>query len=228
MNSNLLNTPIDYLKGLGANRSEIIKKELNIFDYKDLVNFFPKRYIDKSKYYKIKELPNFSCDVQIIGEISNISEIGLGRKKRLVAHFNDGEDEIELIWFKSVKWLKKSLLLNTKYIAFGKLNFFANKVSIPHPELELYKVEKLSLRTKLQPVYPSTEGLIKKGVSNKVISNLIKTVLFDIKVKFTETIPDYLISELNLLDKNTAISNAHFPESNKLLSESVRRLKFEE
>ena len=103
MNSNLLNTPIDYLKGLGANRSKIIKKELNIFDYKDLVNFFPKRYLDKSKYYKIKELPNFNCDVQIIGEISNITEAGLGRKKRLIAEFTDGENEIELIWFRSLK-----------------------------------------------------------------------------------------------------------------------------
>ena len=228
MNSNLLNTPIDYLKGLGANRSEIIKKELNIFDYKDLVNFFPKRYLDKSKYYKIKDLPNFTCDVQIIGEISNISEAGIGRKKRLIAEFSDGENEIELIWFRSLKWLKKSIKLNTKYIVFGKLNFFANKVSIPHPELELYKTEKLSLRSKLHPIYPSTEGLVKKGVSNKVISNLIKTLLFEIKVKFTETIPDYLITELKLLDKNTAISNAHFPESNELLSESIRRLKFEE
>ena len=123
MNSNLLNTPIDYLKGLGASRSELIKKELKIFDYKDLANFFPKRYLDKSKYYKIKDLPKFSCDVQIIGEISNITEIGIGRKKRLVAYFYDGEDEIELIWFKSIKWLKKSLNLNTKYIIFGKLSF---------------------------------------------------------------------------------------------------------
>ena len=83
MNSNLLNTPIDYLKGLGASRSELIKKELKIFDYKDLANFFPKRYLDKSKYYKIKDLPKFSCDVQIIGEISNITEIGIGRKKKV-------------------------------------------------------------------------------------------------------------------------------------------------
>ncbi len=81
MNQNLLNTPIDYLKGLGVNRSEILKKELKIFNYKDLINLFPKRYIDKSKYYKIKDLPNFSCDVQIIGKISNISELGIGRKK---------------------------------------------------------------------------------------------------------------------------------------------------
>ena len=228
MNSNLLNTPIDYLKGLGANRSEIIKKELKIFDYKGLVNLFPNRYIDKSKYYKIKELPNFSCDVQIIGEISNISEIGIGRKKRLVAHFNDGEKEIELVWFKSVKWLKKSLLLNTKYIAFGKLNFFANKVSIPHPELELYNTENISQRLKLQPIYPSTENLVKKGISNKVISKLVKSLLFDVKLKFKETLPDYLIEELKLLDKNSSIYNVHFPENNELLSEAIRRLKFEE
>ena len=228
MNSNLLNTPIDYLKGLGASRSELIKKELKIFDYKDLANFFPKRYLDKSKYYKIKDLPKFSCDVQIIGEISNITEIGIGRKKRLVAYFYDGEDEIELIWFKSIKWLKKSLNLNTKYIIFGKLSFFANKVSIPHPELELFKTENLKLRAKLQPIYPSTETLIKKGVSNKVISNLVKILLFDIKIKFKETLPDYLINELKLLDKNSAIYNVHFPENNELLSESIRRLKFEE
>ena len=228
MNSNLLNTPIDYLKGLGANRSEIIKKELKIFNYKDLMNLFPNRYIDKSKYYKIKELPNFSCDVQIIGEISNISEIGIGRKKRLIAYLTDGEDEIELIWFKSLKWLKKSLLVNTKYIVFGKLNFFANKISIPHPELELFKPDSLSKRVKIQPIYPSTENLIKKGVSNKVISNLVKSLLYDIKLEFKETIPGYLIKELKLLDKNTSIYNIHFPKNNELLSESIRRLKFEE
>ena len=228
MNSNLLNTPIDYLKGLGANRSEIIKKELKIFNYKDLINLFPNRYIDKSKYYKIKELPNFSCDVQVIGEISNISEIGIGRKKRLIAYLTDGEDEIELIWFKSLKWLKKSLLLNTKYIVFGKLNFFANKISIPHPDLEVFKADSLSKRVKIQPIYPSTENLIKKGVSNKVISNLVKSLLYDVKLKFKETIPDYLIKELKLLDKNTSIYNIHFPKNNELLSESIRRLKFEE
>lgn len=228
MNYNLLNTPIDYLKGLGINRSDLIKKELKIFNYKDLVNLFPNRYIDKSKYYKIKDLPKFSCDVQIIGEISEISEIGIGRKKRLIAQFTDGEDEIELIWFKSLKWLKKSLLINTKYIVFGKLNFFARKISIPHPEIELFKADSLSKRVKIQPIYPSTENLIKKGVSNKVISNLMKSLLYDLKLNFKETIPDYLIKELKLLDKNTSIYNIHFPKNNELLEDSIRRLKFEE
>ena len=228
MNYNLLNTPIDYLKGLGVNRSDLIKKELKIFNYKDLVNLFPNRYIDKSKYYKIKDLPKFSCDVQIIGEISEINEIGIGRKKRLIAQFTDGEDEIELIWFKSLKWLKKSLLINTKYIVFGKLNFFASKISIPHPEIELFKADSLSKRVKIQPIYPSTENLIKKGVSNKVISNLMKSLLYDLKLNFKETIPDYLIKELKLLDKNTSIYNIHFPKNNELLEDSIRRLKFEE
>ena len=228
MNYNLLNTPIDYLKGLGVNRSDLIKKELKIFNYKDLVNLFPNRYIDKSKYYKIKDLPKFSCDVQIIGEISEINEIGIGRKKRLIAQFTDGEDEIELIWFKSLKWLKKSLLINTKYIVFGKLNFFARKISIPHPEIELFKADTLSKRVKIQPIYPSTENLIKKGVSNKVISNLMKSLLYDLKLNFKETIPDYLIKELKLLDKNTSIYNIHFPKNNELLEDSIRRLKFEE
>ena len=177
---------------------------------------------------KLKNYQILACDVQIIGEISNISEIGIGRKKRLIAYLTDGEDEIELIWFKSLKWLKKSLLLNTKYIVFGKLNFFANKISIPHPELELFKPDSLSKRVKIQPIYPSTETLVKKSISNKVISNLVKSLLFDVKLKFKETIPDYLISELKLLDKNSSIYNVHFPENNELLSESIRRLKFEE
>ena len=228
MNYNLLNTPIDYLKGLGVNRSDLIKKELKIFNYKDLVNLFPNRYIDKSKYYKIKDLPKFSCDVQIIGEISEVNEISIWRKKRLIAQFTDGEDEMELIWFKSLKWLKESLLINTKYIIFGKLNFFASKISIPHPEIELFKADTLSKRVKIQPIYPSTENLIKKGVTNKVISNLMKSLLYDLKLNFKETIPDYLIKELKLLDKNTSIYNIHFPKNNELLEDSIRRLKFEE
>ena len=120
------------------------------------------------------------------------------------------------------------MLINTKYIVFGKLNFFARKISIPHPEIELFKADSLSKRVKIQPIYPSTENLIKKGVSNKVISNLMKSLLYDLKLNFKETIPDYLIKELKLLDKNTSIYNIHFPKNNELLEDSIRRLKFEE
>jgi ATP-dependent DNA helicase RecG len=123
---------------------------------------------------------------------------------------------------------KKEFTNKYQIHSIWKLNFFGNKISIPHPELEIFKSDSLSRRLKIQPIYPSTENLIKKGVSNKVISNLIKTLLFDIKLKFSETIPNYLIKELKLLDKNTSIYNIHFPNNNELLEESIRRLKFEE
>ena len=228
MNNNILNTPIDYLKGLGPNRSTIIKKELNIFYFKDLINFFPKRYIDKTKYYKIKDLPNISSDVQIIGKINEINEIGSGRNKRLVVEFSDGEDIIELIWFKGLKWLKKSIQLNTAYIIFGRLNFYGNKISIVHPELEIYDKEKIKFRKKLQPIYSSTEILSKKGISNKFISGLIKTVLFEIDISIKETLPNYVIKEFNLISKKNAIQNIHFPNDNLFLEKSIERLKFEE
>ena len=228
MNNNILNTPIDYLKGLGPNRSTIIKKELNIFYFKDLINFFPNRYIDKTKYYKIKDLPNISSDVQIIGKINEINEIGSGRNKRLVVEFSDGEDIIELIWFKGLKWLKKSIQLNTAYIIFGRLNFYGNKISIVHPELEIYDKEKIKFRKKLQPIYSSTEILSKKGISNKFISGLIKTVLFEIDISIKETLPSYVIKEFNLISKKNAIQNIHFPNDNLFLEKSIERLKFEE
>ena len=228
MNNNILNTPIDYLKGLGPNRSTIIKKELNIFYFKDLINFFPNRYIDKTKYYKIKDLPNISSDVQIIGKINEINEIGSGRNKRLVVEFSDGEDIIELIWFKGLKWLKKSIQLNTAYIIFGRLNFYGNKISIVHPELEIYDKEKIKFRKKLQPIYSSTEILSKKGISNKFISGLIKTVLFEIDISIKETLPNYVIKEFNLISKKNAIQNIHFPNDNLFLEKSIERLKFEE
>ncbi|MCH1547647.1 MAG: ATP-dependent DNA helicase RecG [Flavobacteriaceae bacterium] len=224
----MLNTPIDYLKGLGPNRSTIIKKELNIFYFKDLINFFPNRYIDKTKYYKIKDLPNISSDVQIIGKINEINEIGSGRNKRLVVEFSDGEDIIELIWFKGLKWLKKSIQLNTAYIIFGRLNFYGNKISIVHPELEIYDKEKIKFRKKLQPIYSSTEILSKKGISNKFISGLIKTVLFEIDISIKETLPSYVIKEFNLISKKNAIQNIHFPNDNLFLEKSIERLKFEE
>ena len=111
-----------------------------------------------------------------------LMKIGSGRNKRLVVEFSDGEDIIELIWFKGLKWLKNSIQLNTVYIIFGRLNFFKNKISIVHPELEIYNTEKIKFRKKLQPIYSSTEILSKKGISNKFISGLIKTVLFDMNI----------------------------------------------
>ena len=228
MNNTFLQTPIDYLKGVGPNRSKLFKKELKIFTYQDLLSFFPYRYVDKTKYYKIDEINNTKSEIQLIGKIVDLYESGSPRKRRLIAKVKDDTGFIELVWFKSHKWIKESLILNKNYIIYGKPNIFNGIYNIPHPELELYKKENLKYRSSLDPVYPSTETLIKRGITNKVIRNIVKELLLEIKSKFVESIPEYIIKEYKLLDKNSAIINIHLPKSNQVLSEAIKRLKFEE
>lgn len=228
MNISLLKTPIDYLKGVGPNRSKLFKKELNIFTFQDLLSFFPYRYVDKTKYHKINEIQNTKSEIQLIGKIVDIYEVGAPRKKRLIAKIKDDTGFIELVWFKSHKWIKENLKLNKNYIIYGRPNLFNGTYSIPHPELELYKKETLKLRSSLDPIYPSTENLLKRGITNKVIRSIIKDLLLEINSKFIETLPEYITKEFNLLDKNSAIVNIHLPKSNKILMESIKRLKFEE
>ena len=228
MNISLLKTPIDYLKGVGPNRSKLFKKELNIFTFQDLLSFFPYRYVDKTKYHKINEIQNTKSEIQLIGKIVDIYEVGVPRKKRLIAKIKDDTGFIELVWFKSHKWIKENLKLNKNYIIYGRPNLFNGTYNIPHPELELYKKETLKLRSSLDPIYPSTENLLKRGITNKVIRSIIKDLLLEINSKFIETLPEYITKEFNLLDKNSAIVNIHLPKSNKILMESIKRLKFEE
>ena len=228
MNNTFLQTPIDYLKGVGPNRSKLFKKELKIFTYQDLLSFFPYRYVDKTKYYKINEINNTKSEIQLIGKIVDLYESGSPRKRRLIAKVKDDTGFIELVWFKSHKWIKESLILNKNYIIYGKPNVFNGIYNIPHPELELYKKENLKYRSSLDPVYPSTETLIKRGITNKVIRNIVKELLLEIKSKFVESMPEYIIKEYKLLDKNSAIINIHLPKSNQILSEAIKRLKFEE
>ena len=228
MNNTFLHTPIDYLKGVGPNRSKLFKKELKIFTYQDLLSFFPYRYVDKTKYHKIDEVSNTKSEIQIIGKIVDLYESGSPRKRRLIAKVKDDTGFIELVWFKSHKWIKENLTLNKNYIIYGKPNMFKGIYNIPHPELELYKKESLKYRSSLDPVYPSTENLIKRGITNKAIRNIVKELLLKTKSKFVESLPEYIIKEYKLLDKNSAIINIHLPKSSQVLSKAIKRLKFEE
>ena len=228
MNNTFLHTPIDYLKGVGPNRSKLFKKELKIFTYQDLLSFFPYRYVDKTKYHKIDEVNNTKSEIQIIGKIVDLYESGSPRKRRLIAKVKDDTGFIELVWFKSHKWIKENLTLNKNYIIYGKPNMFKGIYNIPHPELELYKKESLKYRSSLDPVYPSTENLIKRGITNKAIRNIVKELLLKTKSKFVESLPKYIVKEYKLLDKNSAIINIHLPKSSQVLSKAIKRLKFEE
>jgi ATP-dependent DNA helicase RecG len=233
MSNQLLQTPIEYLKGVGPQRGELLRKEVGIHKYEDLLHFYPNRYIDRTRYYKINELQSQSlgtiAEVQIVGKIINIKTVEFGKaKKRLVATFIDDTGQMELNWFQGHKWIRDTLKLNIPYVIFGKVTNFSGQYSMAHPELELLTEHEQSLRSAMQPVYPSTETLTNRGISNRVINKMMQQVFLETQANFAETLPQYLIEELKLIPKNAALFNIHFPKSQDLLAKAQFRLKFEE
>lgn len=226
--NNLLDTPIEYLKGVGPQRGDLLRKELNIHRYGDLINLYPNRYIDRTRYYKINELQNSNSEVQIVGKIINIKTVEQKKGKRLVATFVDDTGQMELVWFQGHKWIRESLKINVGYVIFGKTTSFNGVFNMAHPEMELLEEHKASLRSAMQPVYPSTEKLANKGISNKVINKMMQQLFIETQSLFTETLPAYLLEEIKLIPKNAALFNIHFPKNQELLAKAQFRLKFEE
>lgn len=223
-------TQIEFLKGVGPQRAELLKNELGIKTYQDLVHLFPNRYIDRTKYYKISELSLNNTEVQLVGKIIHIRTIE-GKNKaqnRLVATFSDGSNTMDLVWFRPSQWIKERLLLNIPYVIFGKCNFFNGTVSMPHPELETLEEHERNLVGNIQPIYPSSEKLVKKGITNKIFRKLIETLFSEIGNVFYETLPIEMLGNLKLLSKGEAVFNIHFPQSQELLAKSRFRLKLEE
>ncbi|SDL05551.1 ATP-dependent DNA helicase RecG [Salinimicrobium catena] len=228
MNPSLLQTPIDYLKGIGPNRADILRKEIGVHTYGDLLNFFPNRYLDKTRFYKINQLQRNSAEVQVVGKIVNIRTVEQKRGKRLVADFIDDTGKMELVWFRGHKWIRENLKVNTPYVIFGKTNWYNGIFSMPHPEMELVEEYKKNLRTAMQPVYPSTEKLAKSGITNRVFSKCMQQLFIESGGKFYDPLPADLREELHLLPRAEAIFNAHFPKNQELLAKAQFRLKFEE
>lgn len=228
MNPTFLQTPIDYLKGVGPNRATLLKKELGIHTYQDLLNLFPNRYLDRTQYYKIGLLQQTTSEVQIIGKITHIKTIAQKRGKRLVATFMDETGKMELVWFRGQKWIRENLKLNTPYVIFGKTTLFNGSFSMPHPELELLETHEKSIRSAMQPVYPSTEKLANSGITNRVINGLMQQLFLETKNGFNESLSKPLLEHLKLLPKSDALFNVHFPKNQTLLARAQYRLKFEE
>ncbi len=208
----------------------MLRKELGIHKYQDLVNFYPNRYIDRTKYYKINELQNSNAEVQIIGKIIHLKTVEYGKnQKRLVATFTDETGKIDLVWFQGFKWIQENLKLNEPCVVFGKCALFGSTFSISHPDIESIDEHKQGLQSAMQPVYPSTETLTNRQVTNKVINKMLQQLFLEIGIgSFSETLPTYLIDELKLISKNEAMFNIHFPKSQDLLAKATFRLKFEE
>ncbi|RXR23059.1 ATP-dependent DNA helicase RecG [Flavobacterium stagni] len=227
--SNVLETPIEFLKGVGPQRGALLRSELEIHKYGDLLQLFPNRHIDRTRYYKINELVNSNAEVQVVGRIIHIKTVQMGKtKSRLVATFIDDTGEMELVWFQGHKWIRESLKLNTTYVVFGKINQYGATFSMAHPEMELLEEHKASLRSAMQPVYPSTEKLANKGISNRAVVKMMQQLFIETGTNFGETLPAYLLDELKLIPKNEALFNIHFPKSQDLLLKAQFRLKFEE
>lgn len=222
-------TPIEYLKGVGPQKADVLKKELQIFIIGDLLQYYPFRYIDRTQFLKIKQLHTDLIGAQVLGRLISLQEVGEKRGKRLVGQFKDETGSIELVWFQSVPWLKKGLKVGAAYIIYGKPTEFNGHISITHPEMELYNSgEKKVGNMTMQPVYSSTEKLKKFNLDSKGIQRLQQTALETVYNSLTESLPPYIIAEKELMDYNKALLAIHFPQNVTELNAATQRLKFEE
>ena len=223
-----LNNPIYYIKGVSNVRASLLSAELGLTKINDLLHFFPFRYIDRTKFYKINALIDNNSDIQIIGRIISLKTIEQKKGSRLIAKFSDETGTMDLVWFKGHKWLKNSIKINTPYVIYGKLNHFKGNFSIVHPEMDPLEEYKKKIQTKLQPVYPSTEKLINSGLSTKIFREYIRNILAHIYDQIQESLSIEIISNQGLLRKKEALLNIHFPTSPEMLERAQYRLKFEE
>ncbi len=220
-------TPIEYLKGVGPQRALMLNKELNVFTFGDLIQYYPFRYEDRTKFYFINEINEEMPFVQIKGKIVKKELIGDGAKKRLVAQFTDGIGTIELVWFQGISWVSDKIKPGLDLVVFGKPNRFGSKYSIAHPELEPLTTQN-EKGNFLQPVYPLTEKLKARQFDNKVLLKLQQELLVLAKDRFRETLPEKILSQKKFISKKEAMINIHFPQGIELLSKAQQRLKFEE
>ncbi len=221
-------TPIEYLKGVGPQRAEILRNELGVFTFNDLLVYYPFRYVDKSKFYKINEIKSDLAYVQIKGFIDKIELVGEKRIVRMTARFRDETGSIELIWFNGFKWLKDKFNPLQQYVIFGKPTFFKGKYNIAHPEVELPSDEDAKIVFNLQAFYNSTEKLKSRGLDSRGISKLQAALLPVLQGKIVETLSEEIIQNLRLVSRELALINIHFPASQEMLQKAQLRLKFEE
>ncbi len=227
--SHILDSPIEYLKGIGPKRGESFKKELEVFTFGDLLAHFPFRYVDKTQLYRIADISPDTPHVQLRGVITNIQTAGAQRTTRLTASFSDGTGIMDLTWFKGISYMKSYLKTNTEYLVYGKPRMFRNQFSISHPDIELVEDKKMQFENRLEAVYPSTEKLKNKGLDSRGIHKAMKMLFEKITPRdVTENLPPSLIQNYQLMGRWDALKNIHLPENEQLIQQAQFRLKFED
>ncbi|MFC2176135.1 ATP-dependent DNA helicase RecG [Bacteroidota bacterium] len=223
-----LDTSIDFLNGIGPEKAKLIKAELGIRTYGDLLQHYPFRYIDKTKFHLINQINSDEIDVQIRGRITSVKTVGAARSQRLVVEFTDGTGVLELVWFKGIKWIQPHLKTGVDYIVFGKPSRFKGKYNMAHPEIETVEAQKKQVTSPLQAVYHSTEKAKSKGLDSKGISRLMNQLCRQLKGNIPELLGVEFKEKHRLMDRELAFLQVHFPMDANYLRSALFRLKFEE
>ena len=221
-----LQTPIAFLKGVGPQRAELLRQEINVVTVNDLLNYFPFRYVDRSAYHTVADLRYLDSYAQLRGTLVGVNEVAVGRQKKLVAKFQDASGMIELIWFQGIHFIKPMLKLGAEYQVYGKAKMYGNTWNIPHPELTEW--QNVGQKTGIQPVYSSTEKLSAKGLHTKGIEKLTAVLALQLTGKITEILPDELLKAHNFMSREAAFKEVHLPTSEHAFHVARQRLKFEE
>ena len=225
---NILDQDIMYLPGVGPNRKKMLSKELGIETYGDLLEYYPYKYVDRSKVYTVHELTGDMPFVQVVGRILSFETFEMGpHKERVVAHFTDGTGIMDLVWFNGGKYAKQNYKIGTEYLVFGRPGVFNNRIQVQHPDIDLAEKVELSAMG-MQPYYNTTEKMKKSGLNSRAIEKLTKTLIGVLKDPLPETIPDFITTPLHLMNRDQALRNLHYPQDTKELERARVRMKFEE
>ncbi|MET0393895.1 MAG: ATP-dependent DNA helicase RecG [Chitinophagaceae bacterium] len=225
----MLDSPIEYLKGVGPQRAELLKKELNIFTFRDLAEHFPYRHVDKTTVSTISEISPQTDYIQVAGRLGPASIVGDKRARRLVAELKDATGTLELVWFQGISWIQKMLQPGQSYLVYGKVSFFQNTPQIVHPETEAWTPEGRDGKSFLEPVYPTTEKLKTRSLGGRQLAKLTQALLAQLREKdLPENLPHNIMEGLQLMKRFEAYRQIHFPASPAQHEAALKRLKFEE
>ena len=227
--STVLSNPIEYLKGVGPLRADLLKKELQLFTFGDLLHHYPFRHIDRTRVQLIAQISPAMDHVQVRGILMSMEIVGEKRARRLVAQLRDGSGILELTWFQGISWVEKALVIGQEYLVFGKPGFFLGKPQITHPEVETLREANAAGKGFLEPVYPVTEKLKARGLNTKAMAKLMQQLFSVLEQRdVPEFLPDTLIKEEQLIGRWQALQHLHFPPSSQHHQHAIHRMKFEE
>jgi len=220
----ILESPVEYLKGVGPAKAALLNTELAIFICRDLLHHYPFRYVDKTRFHKIRDLSSESDTVQLKGVVRRVDNKGEGRGKRLVARLRDDTAAIDLVWFRGISWMSKTLKVGEEYIVYGKINAYNDFLSIPHPEIELVSSMNVEEQSRLGPVYHSTEKLNNKGLEARGRRRIIKSLIDKLRPSdIPENLPGYLIADRKFISRYKAMRAIHLPKSEEELAAAIAR-----